>query len=135
MRAAGAAVLCCVVLAACGFDVEAPDDFLLTRTGQGARVTLLVNDAGTIRCDGGRARPITSAMLINARDLVTNLQGDSQEGLDIPQAPNSVYRYTIRMQTGTISFPDTAGVKRPGLADAEQFALQALAGPCKSLGQ
>lgn len=135
MKAVVAAVLCGLALAACGFSVEAPDDFLMTRTGQGTKVTLLVNDAGTIRCDGGRERPITSAMLINARDLVTNLQTYAQHHLDIPQAPDSVYRYTVRMQLGTISFPDTAAAKRHELAGVEQFALQALAGPCKSLGQ
>jgi len=127
--------LCGVALAACGFDVASPDDFLMTRTGQGPRVTLLVNDAGTIRCDGGRARPITSAMLINARDLVDNLTTDANNRLQIPQARNSVYRYTVRMQVGTVSFPDTAAVSHHELAGVEQFALQALAGPCKSLGQ
>jgi hypothetical protein len=135
MRAAAAAVLCCVGLAACGFAVESPDDFLMTRTGQGTKVTVLVNDAGTIRCDGGRARPITSALLISARDLVDNLTNDAKKPLRIPQAHNSVYRYTVRMQVGTISFPDTAAASHHELAGAEQFMLQALAGPCKSLGQ
>jgi hypothetical protein len=135
MRTAVAAVLCCLGLAACGFDVQAPDDFLMTRTGQGLKVTLLVNDAGTIRCDGGRPRPITSSMLISARALVTNLQTDAQHHLNIPQATDSVYRFTMRMQLGTISFPDTAAARHHELAGVEQFALQALAGPCKSLGQ
>jgi hypothetical protein len=135
MRAAAVAVLCCAALAGCGFAVQAPDDFLMTRTGQGARVTLLVNDAGTIRCDGGRARPITSALLISARDLVDDLQTDATNHMRIPQAPNSVYRYTVRMQAGTISFPDTAAAAHQELAGVETFALQALAGPCKSLGQ
>jgi hypothetical protein len=135
MRLAAIAAFCCLALAACGFDVKAPDDFLLTRTGQGARVTLLVNDGGTIRCDGGRPRSIPSAMLITARDLVQNLTGDANAGLRIPQARNSVYRYTFRMQTGTVAFPDTAAARHHELAGVEQFALQALAGPCKSLGQ
>jgi hypothetical protein len=134
MRAAAIGVLCGLALAACGFDVKAPDDFLMTRTGQGAQVTLLVNDGGTIRCDGGRARTITSAMLINARDLVQNLTDDAKAGLRIPQARDSVYRYTISMQAGTFAFPDTAAVRHHELAGVEQFALQALAGPCKSLG-
>jgi hypothetical protein len=128
-----AACACCMALAACGFDVEAPDDFLLTRTGEGTKLTLLVNDAGTIRCDGGRVRPITSAMLIDARDLVTDLDDDAKHGLKIPQSAGSVYRYTISMQAGTISFPDTAAVKHPELAPAEQYTLQALAGPCRNL--
>jgi hypothetical protein len=135
MRVAAIVVVCCTALAACGFAVQSPDDFLMTRTGQGPRVTLLVNDAGTIRCDGARARPITSAMLINARDLLDNLTNDAKNRLRIPQARNSIYRYTVAMQVGTISFPDTAALRHHELAGVEQFALQALAGPCKSLGK
>ena len=135
MRAAAIVLVCCAPLAGCGFAVQSPDDFVMTRTGHGPRVTLLVNDAGTIRCDGGRARPITSGMLIDARDLVDNLTNDAKDRLRIPQAANSVYRYTVRMQVGTISFPDTAALRHHELAGVEQFALQALAGPCKSLGQ
>ena len=135
MKAVAAAALCCLALAACGFEVQAPDDFLMTRTGQGPKVTFLVNDAGTIRCDGGRQRPITSALLISARALVTSLQGDAQKHLNLPQASNSVYRYTVRMQLGTISFPDTAAARHHELAGVEQFALQALAGPCRSLAR
>jgi hypothetical protein len=74
-------------------------------------------------------------MLISARDLVQNLTDDANAGLRIPQARNSVYRYTFRMQTGTVSFPDTAAARHRELGGVEQFALQALAGPCKSLGQ
>jgi hypothetical protein len=135
VRLAAAAVFCCLALAACGFDVPAPDDFLMTRTGQGTRVTLLVNDSGTIRCNGGRARPITSALLIAARNLVDSLTTDANAGLRIPQARDSVYRYTVRMEAGTITFPDTAAAAHPELAPVEQFALQAFAGPCKSLGR
>ena len=36
------------LLAGCGLDVKAPDLFLLTRTGQGKRLQLLVSDGGTV---------------------------------------------------------------------------------------
>jgi hypothetical protein len=70
-------------------------------------------------------------MLINARDLVVNLTNDAKAKLKLAQSADSVYRYTIRMQAGTISFPDTAAVKHPELAGAEEYALEALAGPCR----
>src|SRR5579875_3410657 len=41
-------------VAGCGLNVQSPDLFLLTRRGQGQTLTLLVNDDGTVRCDGGR---------------------------------------------------------------------------------
>jgi hypothetical protein len=127
------ALAAAAALAGCGFGVQSPDDFLLTRTGQGPKLTLLVNDGGTIRCDGGNSRPISNVMLISARDLVDNLDNDAKAKLRITPAADSVYTYTIRMQDGTISFPDTAAIKRPELAGAEQLTLNALAGPCRGL--
>jgi hypothetical protein len=115
--------------------VQSPDDFLLTRTGQGTKVTLLVNDGGTIRCNGGKARPISSALLIHARDLTDGLTNDAKRSLRIPAPPNSVYRYTVKLQQGTVSFPDTSAARREEFASAEQFVLQALAGPCGGAGQ
>jgi hypothetical protein len=120
------------LIAGCGLGVQAPDLFLLTRTGQGQRLTLLVNDGGTIRCDGGRARQLADPLLLQARDLASSLGGDAQEKLRIPSPTNSVYRYTIRLEQGTISFPDTAAAsgKYPRLAQAEQFALKAAQQAC-----
>ena len=44
-------------LAGCGLNVASPDLFVLTRTGQGGKLTLLVNDGGTVRCNGGKVSP------------------------------------------------------------------------------
>jgi hypothetical protein len=119
-------------LAGCGLDVQAADLFLLTRTGHGTRLTLLVNDGGTISCDGRRPRRLPDPLLLQARDLASGLGGDAQERVRIPSPPNSVYRYTIRLQQGTISFPDTAAASGhyPRLAQAEQFTLQAAQQAC-----
>ncbi len=121
-----------VGLAGCGLNVQSPDLFLMTRTGQTGRVTLLVNDGGTIRCDGGKARRLPDPLLLKARDLASALGGDAKQKLKIPSPPNSVYRYTIRLQDGRISFPDTAtaGGRFPNLAQAELFAVQAAQQAC-----
>jgi hypothetical protein len=120
------------VVAGCGFAVQSPDLFLLTRTGAGGRLTLLVNDGGTIRCNGAKSRSLPNPLLLQARDLASSLGGDARERLRIPSPANSVDRYTIRLQPGTISFPDTAAAsgKYPRLAQAEQFALQAAQQAC-----
>ena len=131
-RALGAAALgaaVAVLLAGC-FDVQSPDLFLLTRTGQGPKLTLLVNDAGTIRCNGAKAKPISNTSLITARDLADNLATDAQNKLTIPNAPGSVYYYRIRLQQGTISFPDKASATRNVLAQAELYAAQAAQQDC-----
>jgi hypothetical protein len=128
----GALLLLAATLAGCGFDVQAPDLFLLTRTGAGGRLTLLVNSSGTIRCNGGKARQLPDPLLLDARGLASSLGGDAQEKLRIPSPSNSVYRYTIRLQQGTIAFPDTAAAsgKYPRLAQLEQFALEASQQAC-----
>ncbi len=134
MRSASLALTAVAVaaLAGCGLAVKAPDLFLLTRTGQGSRLTLLVNDGGTVSCNGGRPRRLPDPLLLEARDLASGLGGDAHERVRIPSPSNSVYRYTIHLQQGTISFPDTAtaGGKYPRLAQAERFALEAAQQAC-----
>ncbi len=123
-------VLC---LAGCGLNVQSADLFVLTRTGQGRTTTLVVNDAGTIRCNGGKSRPLSDSLLIEARDLAANLDKDAKARLRLPRTANTVYTYSIRLQNGTIAFPDSAGAGHHELATAEQFTLQALAGPCRGV--
>ena len=116
--------------AAAGCNVQSPDLFLLTRTGQGQPLTLLVNDGGTIRCNGGPPKPLPDPLLLQARDLATNLDNDAKAKLRIPAAPGQRVLLHDRLQNGTISFPDTAAARHPELAQAELFALQAAAEAC-----
>lgn len=120
-----AAGLAAAALAGCGLDVQAPDLFALTRTGSGKPLTMLVNDGGTIRCDGARAKPLPDKLLLVARDLVVSLAPDAMKKLDLPSSAASVYRFKVRLQAGTIAFPDTAAAHRPTLAQLEQFVLEA----------
>lgn len=118
------------LLAACGLQVQSADLFVVTRSGEGTRQTLLVNDAGSVSCDGGKPRPLSDPLLLQARDLATALDADAKRGLRLPAGPDSVYRYTIRLQDGTISFPDTAAAGHHELSQAELFALQATQASC-----
>ena len=117
--------------AGCGLNVESPDLFTLSRTGQGKPLTLLVNDSGTIRCDGGKAKSLPDPLLLDARDLADDLNKDAQDKLHVPPpAAGSVFSYKITLQQGTVSFSDTAARSHPELARAELFAVQAAQGPC-----
>jgi hypothetical protein len=131
-RVAGTAALTAAVaaLAAGCFNVQSADLFQLTRTGQGATLTLLVNDSGTISCDGAKAKPISNSRLIAARDLSDNLAPDATSKLTLPTDAGSVYYFRIRLQQGTISFPDRAAAGHPNLAQAELFATQAAQQSC-----
>jgi hypothetical protein len=129
-----AGVATAAVLAGC-FTVQSPDLFLITRAGPGSTLTLLVNDSGTISCNGSRARQISSQRLIQARDLSDNLANDATAKLTIPTQPGSVYYFRIRMQQGTIAFPDKAAdARHPNLAQAELFATQAAVQVCGLTG-
>jgi hypothetical protein len=121
------------VLAGCGLQVQAPDLFLLTRTGGAQKVTLLVNSGGTIRCNGSQAKPLPDTLLLQARTLTAALNRDATQRLHIPPAPGSVYSYRVKLQNGTISFPDTAARTHSELARLELLAVKIVGGPCRGL--
>ena len=128
--ACACAAIAGLAIAGCGLSVTSPDLFLLTRTGQGKQLTILVNDAATIRCNSGPTTPLSDPLLLQARDLATNLDKDAKANLHIRPTANTVYDYTIKLQNGTISFGDTAAGTNHELAAAELPAVEAAQGPC-----
>ena len=131
-RATGilSAALLAVALAGCGLNQQSPDLFLLTRTGSGPTLTILPNDSGTIRCDGGKARPLPDALLIAGRDLAQDLDKVARRGLTIRPSPGTVFYYRIKLEHGTISFPDSAARSQKVLSRATLFAAQAAQQAC-----
>jgi hypothetical protein len=110
--------------------VQAGDLFLLTRTGAGPRLTLLVNDGGTVRCNGGAAKPLPDKLLLQARDLSSTLDDDAKNHLHIPRSANAVASYSVKLKDGTISFPDTSASAHSELAQLELLTVQIARGPC-----
>ena len=126
----------CAAIAGCGLDVASPDLFVLHRTGQGQTLTLLVNDSGTIRCNGGKSKSITDPLLLDARDLAKDLDEDVNNNRRFPE-PAKVFSYRVKLQDGTLTFSDAAAARNrnyPELARAELFAAQAAQGPCGLTG-
>ncbi len=130
MRLAFAPLLLAMALAGCGVEIQQPDLFLLKRVGQRKTLTMLVNDSGTISCNGEKSKMLPDPLLLQARDLAGTLDKDAQAKLNLPVPANSAFSYTIRLQDGTISFPDTAASKHSELAQAELFATQAAEQSC-----
>jgi hypothetical protein len=129
VRCAGVAVGLAVGVGGCGLGVQAPDLFQLTRTGQGTPLRLLVNDSGTVSCDGGKARPLPDPLLLQARDLAITLDNDAKAKLR-SAGPATVFTYKVRLQDGTLSFPDTAAARHSEFAQAELFAAQTAQQAC-----
>jgi hypothetical protein len=119
------APLLTAALAVAGCGAASPDLFLLTRAGSapgaGAHLTLLVNDGGTVRCNGGAARPISAKQLLAARDLTTSIQKDAQKTLDLPAPPGALLRFHVRSQDGAVTFSDLDAARHPELAKVVAF--------------
>jgi hypothetical protein len=128
-RGLGFAGLVCS-LAGCGLSVQSADLFLLKRVGQGPPLTLLVNDGGTIRCNGSAKRQLSDPLLLQARTLASDLTKDVKAKARFTPSPGGVAFYTIKLQDGTISFPDTAASSHHELAEAELFTVQAAQSAC-----
>lgn len=122
------AVAVVLTLVGCGEDIKGADLFLLTRRGHGPELSLLVNDSGTISCNGGRAKPLPDPLLLKARDLAPQLAAVA--GLRLLTPPNSVFHYYVELPYGSVSFPDTAAAHHPLLAQVLQFQLQASQQAC-----
>ena len=128
--AALAALACSVAALAGCLSVQSADLFLLTRTGGGPNLTLLVSDGGTVRCNRADAKPLPDNLLLQARDLANKLDTDAKNHLNLPRTSNTVRTYMVRLKDGTISFPDTAAQIHPELAQLELLAAQIAQGPC-----
>ena len=115
------AALAAVGLAGCGAGY--PDLFVLNRTGTlpGAKLTLLVNDGGTVRCNGGAPRDLPDALLLDARDIVTSLDDEAHDDLVLPRPPGALLRYRLRDEAGTVTFSDIDAGRLPKLGKVIAF--------------
>jgi hypothetical protein len=118
------------LLAGCG--ASTPDIFLLTRAGSlpGARLTLLVNDGGTVRCNGGAARPLSDPELLAARRIGEDLSDAAKKDLTLPAPAGSLLRFRVRTQDGTVTFSDVDAARRPELGRTIEFARQVAQDVC-----
>mgnify|MGYP001450165334 CR=1 FL=1 len=113
-RALAAVVLAAALGAGCGG--PSPDLFVVERTGSlpGARLTLVVDDGGFVRCNGGERKQITSEQLITAREIARTINGEEDKPglaarkLALPPRTGSVLRYDVRTEAGSVSFADTS---------------------------
>lgn len=135
------ALLPVLLLAGCGGGPPA-DLFLVTRSGAGAgaRLVLRVTDDGRVSCNGGPLVGVTSKDLIDARQARRELEGDpndeeqktgpADDGLSLPPGPQSVLRYVVRGQDGTVSWSDTSTGQPPVLRDLAALTRRIAKGPC-----
>jgi hypothetical protein len=130
LRGAALVLAVAAVLAGCG--QAGADLFVVTRSGQGpgAALTLRVQDDGFVQCNGGPRRRISDPQLLTAREIQTELDDDAKQRRSRPPGPNSVFTYSIELESGTVRFSDTS----PGISKEERkaaaFTREAAVGPC-----
>ncbi|HEV7773055.1 MAG TPA: hypothetical protein VGO48_07220 [Conexibacter sp.] len=131
-RALLPALVSTAALALAGCGAAYPDVFLLTRSGSlpGARLTLLVNDGGTVSCNGGEEHQLPPRQLLDARRIAEDLSEQAHDDLTLPAPPDSVLRYRLRTQDGTVTFSDVDAVARPELAPVIVFARKVAQDVC-----
>lgn len=138
-RLTGASVVAAAAaLAGCG--TPSADLFVVHRSGAlpGAKLSMLVGDGGTVRCNGGPEREISSSQLIEARRLLRELEGGEDENVTGPlerdlrlrPQPNSILRYTVRAEKGTVAFSDTSRGQPQVFYELARFVRQLAKGPC-----
>jgi hypothetical protein len=114
-----------LALGACG-GIQAPDLFIVQRSGSvpGARLTLLVNEEGGVRCNGGMTLKLSDPALIEARAIQEEISGLASKHLSLPAARGSVLSYYLRDENGTVSFSDNSPGQSPVLRRLALFVLQ-----------
>jgi hypothetical protein len=102
-----AVTVAALALGACG--TPSPDLFVVHRDGTvpGAKLALLVSDTSA-RCNGGKARALTSDQILEARDITKELL-DVQSGVVTapPSPPAQIFRFSVRTEDGTLRYADT----------------------------
>ena len=106
-RALGGGLAAALLLGGCG-GIRAPDLFLVQRTGSvpGASLTLLVNEEGGVRCNGGRTLKLDDAQLVEARSIQEDLRDPASKHISLPPGPRPVFSYRVREESGSVSFSD-----------------------------
>jgi hypothetical protein len=114
------------IVAGCGESVELPDLFIVKRSGSvpGAYLTLLVNEGGAVRCNGGPTRQLSDPQLVLARGIQEELQSPSAKHLSLPPRPGSVFDYYVRDAEGTVRFADNSSGQSSAMRHLAYFVLE-----------
>ena len=120
-----ASALIGLLMAGCG-GIEAPDLFIVQRSGSTphARLTLLVNEEGGVRCNGSHKLKLSDAQIVKARAIQEEIEKPASSHLSLPARPGSVLSYRLRDQDGTVSFADNSRDQPKVLRELALFVLQ-----------
>lgn len=130
---AGALLVTFLFLTSCGGGIISPDVFIVQRSGSvaGAALTLVINDGGTVRCDGGPPLPISDAQLVQARGIQEDLAEVAAKHLALPARHGSVLGYYLRDQDGSVRFSDNSVGQSKAMRELQGLVLEVRRGVCR----
>jgi hypothetical protein len=110
----------------CGAGVTAPDLFVVQRTGSGpgARLTLLVNEEGGVRCNGSKTLKLSDPQIVQARAIQEDLKSPAGKRLALQPRAGSVLSYSVRDENGTVRFSDNSAHQPAVFRRLQLFVLQ-----------
>ena len=113
------------VLAGCG-GITSPDLFIVHRSasGPGARLTLLVNEEGGVRCNGGRKLKLSDSQLVQAREIKDDLRDAAAKRTSLAPRAESVFSYYLRDENGSVRFSDNSAGQPAVFRRLTLFVLQ-----------
>jgi hypothetical protein len=127
LPAAGTALaLVLVLLGGCG-GAQPADVFIVSRTGTTphAGLTLLVDEEGTVHCNGTAApRKLSDDELVRARGIQEDLQSLASRHATLTPKPGSVMSYGVRDENGSVHFADNSAGQPKVLHELALFVLQ-----------
>ena len=134
---AGAALAALALLGA-GCGSRAADLIAVQRSGDipGARLTMVMTDDGRVRCNNGPDRMVTSRQLIDAREIVRALEGEddavgpADRGVRLAPGRDSILRYDVRIEAGSVGFADTSRGQPPAFFRIAGLTRAVAKGPC-----
>jgi hypothetical protein len=124
-------LLAASAVAGCG-GIKAPDLFIVQRSGSGpgARLTLLVDDQGGVRCNGGRKLKLGDSQLVQARALQEDLRDAAAMHTSLAPGANSVLSYYLRDENGWVRFSDNSARQPAVFRRLTLFVLQTAQQAC-----
>jgi hypothetical protein len=123
--AALGALAAALLLSGCG-GIKAPDLFIVNRSGAGpgARLTLLVNEEGVVRCNGASPLRLSDSQLVQARTIQEDLHDPASKRLSLPALAGSVLSYDVRDESGEVRFSDNSPRQPAVFRQLALFVLQ-----------
>jgi hypothetical protein len=109
----GAAAVAALALLLAGCGGSYSDLIAVRRTGSlpDARFQFVINDGGTISCQGGREMALRSKLLLESRNIVTALQPQFHDNRTYPPAADALLRFRAETADGDLAFSDVDGAR------------------------